>query len=104
MESTGNRRFSPVRPRERLVVLDVLRGTAILGILIPNLDVFRTPDLKTFTEGTPIFEQGFQFFVLAFTQGKFITSLAFLLGLGLAMQAMRADERGYAPGRFLALP
>lgn len=94
--------LSPVQPRERLVVLDVLRGIAILGILIPNLDVFRTPNLAVFTEGTSAFEQAFQFFVLAFTQGKFITSLAFLLGLGLAMQATRSREKGRSPNGFLA--
>ena len=91
-----------MRPRERLVVLDVLRGVAILGILIPNLDVFRTPDLAMFSEGTPAFEQAFQFFALAFTQGKFITSLAFLLGLGLAMQAARSRKKGGSPNKFLA--
>ena len=83
------------------MVLDVLRGVAILGILIPNLDVFRTPDLAMFSERTPAFEQAFQFFALAFTQGKFITSLAFLLGLGLAMQAARSREKGGSPNRFL---
>ncbi len=84
------------------MVLDVLRGVAILGILIPNLDVFRTPELAMFTEGTSAFEQAFQFFSLVFTQGKFITSLAFLLGLGLAMQAARSGEKGHSPNRFLA--
>ena len=101
MENPANT-LSPVRPRERLVVLDVLRGIAILGILIPNLEVFRTPDLAVFTGGTPAFEGVFQFLSLAFAQGKFITSLAFLLGLGLAMQAVRSGERGRSPNRFLA--
>jgi uncharacterized protein len=94
--------LSPVRPRERLVVLDVLRGVAILGILVPNLDVFRTPDLTVFTESASMFEQAFQFFTFAFTQGKFITSLAFLLGLGLAMQYARSREKGHSPNKFLA--
>ena len=84
------------------MVLDVLRGVAILGILIPNLNVFRTPELAMFTAGTSAFEQAFQFFSLVFTQGKFITSLAFLLGLGLAMQAARSGEKGRSPNRFLA--
>lgn len=102
MENSRETTLSPVRPRERLVVLDVLRGVAILGILIPNLDVFRTPDLSVFTDSSSAFEQAFQFFSLAFTQGKFITSLAFLLGLGLAMQAARSREKGRSPNRFLA--
>ena len=101
LEDSRETALSPVRPRERLVVLDVLRGVAILGILIPNLEVFRTPDLSVFTEASPMFEQAFQFFSLTFTQGKFITSLAFLLGLGLAMQAARSSQER-SPNRFLA--
>ena len=102
MENPREKTLSPVPPRERLVVLDVLRGVAILGILIPNLEVFRTPDLTPFDAGAPVFEQAFEFFSLAFTQGKFITSLAFLLGLGLAMQVGRSREPEHLTNRFIA--
>lgn len=78
---------SPVGADERFEALDVLRGVAILGILAANLEFFRSPTVFTGSgDAAGGFARGFFFAVEFLASGKFITALAFLLGLGLAMQ------------------
>jgi uncharacterized protein len=38
-----NKQAAPVTPSERIVALDVLRGFALLGILIMNIQGFSMP-------------------------------------------------------------
>ena len=95
--STSGRAASPVGQGERFEVLDVLRGVAILGILAANLEFFRAPDVFTgYGDSAGAFARVFFFAVEFLASGKFITALAFLLGLGLAMQyrKMRASGGG----------
>ena len=89
------RSFSSVRGSERVALLDALRGVAILGILVVNLEFFRTYELW---DGYPVgyegplgaFEHAYLFLANFLAYGKFITALAFLFGLGLALQYRRA--------------
>ena len=80
----------PVRGLERIEVIDILRGVAILGILIVNMGLFSQPD--------PPPDGIVQRLILFFAQEKFKGLFSFLFGLGLAVQLMRADARG---ARFL---
>jgi uncharacterized protein len=74
--STASREAGPVRPQERIQLVDVLRGFALLGILVANWSYF--PALKDMIE----------FFVA----GSFYTTYSFLFGLGFAIQLLRAEE------------
>lgn len=88
--------FSPTRPQERIVELDILRGFAVLGILLVNMKYFMTPfypyqsGVETKALADHIAEGLISFFAL----GKFYTLFSFLFGLGLAIQMKRAEGRG----------
>jgi uncharacterized protein len=89
--------FRPVAPEERLVVLDVLRGFALLGIIIMNMAVFSLPWDAWALE--PRLYPGFadraaEFFMTTFFSGKANSIFSLLFGLGLTIQMARAEERG----------
>ncbi len=79
--------IGPVLRQERIEAIDILRGVAILGILIVNMGLFSLP------EGTAV-DGPVQRLILFFAQEKFKALFSFLFGLGLAVQMMRADARG----------
>jgi len=97
----------PTAPKEREPVLDVLRGFALLGILLVNIELMRGPllydvlagELPPATEGL---DRALQFGVGWLAQGKFIASFSMLFGLGAAIIAGRALARGHKPGGILA--
>ena len=91
--------ISPVSSQDRIEVLDVLRGLAVCGILIGNLQWFSgygfmPPDLarQQFTSA----DQVVQFIVHFLIEGKFYSIFSFLFGFGFALQIARAGERGDA--------
>ncbi len=69
----------PVQPRERMVLVDVLRGFALLGILQVNFDGQNAKDAL---------DNLLEFFV----DGSFIAAFSFLFGLGFAIQLIRSEE------------
>ena len=89
--------MSPVSSRERIDVIDVLRGIALFGILAANMRTFNAPgqiyaDIE-FLFHSPADLAG-QAFIDFFITGKFITLFSFLFGIGFAIQMTRAEERG----------
>jgi uncharacterized protein len=105
MTTVERSEMKPVKQQERVVALDVLRGFAILGILVVNVELFRGPEyLLSFAgAGDPSgADAALATLVAVFAESKFITTLAFLFGLGFALQGMRAEARGRSPGRLLA--
>lgn len=85
--------IGPVLRQERIEAIDILRGVAILGILIVNMGLFSSP------EGFPVGGTT-ERLIYFFAQEKFKALFSFLFGLGLAVQMMRAQARGV---RFLPL-
>jgi uncharacterized protein len=88
-------RISPVSSAERIELLDVLRGLAVGGILIGNLQWFSgygmmPPALAQ----TSFADQATHFLVHFFIEGKFYSIFSFLFGFGFALQMARAEERG----------
>jgi len=86
--------IGPVLRQERIAAVDILRGVAILGILIVNMGLFSSP------AGLPAHQVWANAVISFFAQEKFKALFSFLFGLGLAVQMMRADARGV---RFLPL-
>jgi uncharacterized protein len=86
----------PPPPEERLPSLDLIRGFCILGILLVNITFFMAPtrwlepQVKETWWGDPIAAA----LSLFFAQGKMISQLAVLFGVGLALQADRAKAAG----------
>lgn len=86
--------FAPVLPTERIAVLDVLRGFALLGIALMNIEFFTRP-LQGMMLGLDPALSGIDYVVgwsiAAFVQGKFWTLFSLLFGMGFAVMLERAD-------------
>ncbi len=87
--------LSPVSWKERIATLDILRGWAVFGILLMDIEVLYRPE-----ETWSGIDQGVYQFLALFGDAKFWTLLSFLFGLGFSLQLIRAEQRG--PG-FIAL-
>lgn len=92
---------APTRPSERVLVLDVLRRFAILGILLVNAPLFVEPLWSGVLDGTPSapLDSVAAVATVALAEGEFFTLFSLLFGVGVAMQMRRADRRGrrFAP-------
>ena len=101
-------RLGPVAPAERVEMLDIFRGFALLGVLVANMRGFSGPMMAYF-DHTLMWQEpvnrAAQFAVDAFVSGKFITIFSFLFGVGFAIQMERAEARpaGFLGRRFGAL-
>lgn len=88
--------IAPISLKERIEVLDVMRGFAILGILIGNMQWFSgygmmPPAVAALGTAT---DHIVQFLVHFFVEGKFYSIFSFLFGFGFALQIAKAEERG----------
>ncbi len=89
--------LTPVEPEERIVVLDVLRGFALLGILTVNLPYAASSGYAWAAGLEPFpawWDRTAKFIVNTFFAGKFNSIFSFLFGLGFFIQLTRAAERG----------
>ncbi|MCX6579790.1 MAG: DUF418 domain-containing protein [Candidatus Aminicenantes bacterium] len=92
-----SREMKPISAKERLPVIDVLRGTAILCILFLNMQPYSFPEtlphlyVKMFNGMADQIVFGLTQF---FGQGKFYSMLSFLFGLGMAVQVTRTHDTG----------
>lgn len=88
--------LSPTDPRERVVVLDVLRGLALFGVLVGNTyRLYSGMFLGSLAGYEPYgADLAAGWFVNLAVQSKAQTLLTFLFGLGFAAQLIRGQERG----------
>ncbi|MCS7225085.1 MAG: DUF418 domain-containing protein [Armatimonadetes bacterium] len=93
MEPTDRSTIS-VSEQERLPVLDLLRGVAILMILPANLPLFSFTDPLFHEKKLIGLDKVLYGLTLFLIYGKFITLLSILFGAGLAIQAERAEAKG----------
>ena len=89
--------LAPIAAGERIEALDVLRGFALIGILLMNMEAFAGPLMRALTgldpalTGVNRLTDGLIYF---FVQGKFFTLFSLLFGMGFAMMVMRAQAAG----------
>jgi uncharacterized protein len=106
MTSSMSERAVPTAPSERQPALDVLRGAALLGILLINVGLMAGPQLVFDVFGQASEATGLERVIGGLIgwliAGKFISSFSILFGLGAAVIAARAAARGRAPRRVLA--
>ena len=98
--------LQPVDPHERIAVLDVLRGFALLGILLMNIEAFAGPLNLALTGLDPALagaDRVVDALVYVFVQGKFYTLFSLLFGMGFAVMAERAERAVYAASPFRGL-
>ena len=89
-------RLQPTQLSERIGSLDFLRGIAILGILVINIESFSYPD-----PWSP-FKYGFiseidrytRFWVYLLAQGKFFSMFTLLFGVGFYIFLERLEKKG----------
>jgi uncharacterized protein len=91
--------LSPVGRAGRIITIDALRGAALLGILLVNVQNIMGPQrIKATWLGT---DRVLHVLITWLVEGKFISMFALLFGLGVALQIARARERGRSPTALL---
>lgn len=91
----------PTPVSQRIEAMDMLRGVAVLGILLVNINSFALPFEATFElidAGYHHAIDGWVFAIVsALAQGKFMSLFAMLFGAGIVMMAGRRWRAGESP-------
>ncbi|UNK49307.1 DUF418 domain-containing protein [Lysobacter sp. S4-A87] len=89
--------LAPVAARQRLHALDVLRGIALLGIALMNVEYFGRP-LADVGNGVDPSQTGLDhalsWLIYVFVQGKFWILFSLLFGMGFAVMGARTQAAG----------
>jgi len=86
--------MGPILSQERIALLDILRGFAIFGILLVNMELFNSPAYPSdVSGGTATADHLAAWLIRFFGEGKFYTLFSFLFGLGFSLQMARAASR-----------
>ena len=97
-------RLQPVQESERIEALDVLRGFALLGIFMVNIQFFSLPFMEGVGQLTLVgAAQGEVWgwaFIRTFCELKFVSLFSLLFGMGLVVQMTRAKTKGKAFGLY----
>jgi Predicted membrane protein len=90
--------LQPLAAAQRITTLDVLRGFALFGILLMNIETFVGP--FELAQGINPQWQGLDRWadalVFVLVQGKFFTLFSLLFGMGFAVMSQRAEAAGQA--------
>lgn len=79
--------LQPVQPSERIELLDVLRGFALIGVLYVNMHNFGSDEVTGTAHSVA------HFFMEALFESKFFSLFSLLFGIGFAIQLRRAEAR-----------
>ena len=89
------RALAPITVRERIEALDVIRGIALIGIFLMNVEWFTRPIAELGT-GVDVTQAGLSYaaswFIYTFVQGKFWTMFSLLFGMGFAVMLTRSED------------
>lgn len=100
VDPTRNSRAAPVSRTERIESIDVLRGVALLGILVMNVQAFAMPEAAYFNPTAYGDLTGANLYVWIagrmFADQKFMTIFSILFGAGIVLMTARAETRGDA--------
>ncbi|MFO7844336.1 MAG: DUF418 domain-containing protein [Bacteroidales bacterium] len=89
--------IKPVATKERIQILDILRGFAILGILMVNMPMFNSPFMArignfSLWQSDP--NQIANLFIRFFFEGKFYSLFSILFGIGFYLFLQKQNEAG----------
>lgn len=87
--------LAPIAAAERIEAMDVLRGFALLGILLMNIEGFVGPVMASGTGLDPALagmDRTVDLLVYVLVQGKFYTLFSLLFGMGFAVMSQRAEQ------------
>lgn len=89
--------MAPVKVSERIAVIDVVRGFALIGIFLMNIEFFNR-SISDIGQGMPSgltgWDQIASYFVAYFVAGKFWTIFSLLFGMGFAIMLTRSESKG----------
>lgn len=89
--------MTPVKTAERIAVIDVVRGFALIGIFLMNIEFFNR-SISDIGQGMPSGLTGWDwiasYFVAYFVAGKFWTIFSLLFGMGFAIMLTRSEDKG----------
>jgi uncharacterized protein len=98
MMSNTDPQNAPVAPSERILSLDVLRGFAVLGILIMNIQSFAMVEAAYFNPTAYGDLTGLNKWVWilshVFADLKFLSTFSILFGAGIVLMSTKAEARG----------
>jgi uncharacterized protein len=90
--------LGPVRAKERIETIDILRGFALFGVILVNTWAFQRWSLPWRIEYGEVWtgtaDHIAMWFIIFFAEGRFWPLYSFLFGLGFALQLGRAEQRG----------
>lgn len=99
--------LAPTAAAERLDSLDILRGVALFGILLMNIEGFAGPLITSVTGVDPALQgadRAVDTLIYLLVQGKFYVIFSLLFGMGFALMQQRAQAAGpMAEAAFLPL-
>ena len=97
MHATLPTNLAPIAHAERIQALDVVRGFALLGILLMNIEGMAGPLMVALLGVDPTLagiDHGADALIYIFVQGKFYVLFSLLFGMGFAVMARRAQASG----------
>ena len=88
--------IEPIAKSERIDAMDILRGLAIVGILLMNIEWFSRSIFTLGTIETSLtgLDHATGWLIRCFVEGKFYKLFALLFGMGFAVMLIRAREVG----------
>jgi uncharacterized membrane protein YeiB len=88
-----NKQLSPLINSDRIQVMDLLRGFALIGIIMMNIEWFNRPvsALMSFDYSLTGFDWAASWLVKVFVEGKFYKLFSILFGMGFAIMLIRAQ-------------
>jgi uncharacterized protein len=89
--------LSPTQTTERISIIDIIRGLALLGILIVNMYSFSHPLEESWFAFDPkmsVVDQITTWCILLLAEGKFYPIFSILFGWGLTLQMQRLTTKG----------
>ncbi|MBN1995256.1 MAG: M20/M25/M40 family metallo-hydrolase [Anaerolineae bacterium] len=92
MKITTTSKATPVKPQSRIEVIDVIRGFALFGVLAMNMSGY-SGSFENMENWSKL-DEWINWLAHFFIEAKFYSIFSFLFGLGMAMQMLRAEERG----------
>lgn len=79
----------PTSDRDRIVMVDIIRGFALFGVILVNFQ-----SLISWDNLQGVMQPAIEWFMDSFIFGRFYRLFAFLFGLGFALQMARLQARG----------
>jgi len=106
-ETSKPRHAEPATGKDRVALVDSLRGFALGGVFLANLYVWMSGRVFLPMEQAKALSQGplnkiAGFIFGAFISGKCVAIFSFLFGLGFSLQLGRSEERGAPAGKIYA--